>query len=180
MIDKIHTKRCTKCKRIKQHSEFQKDKTKKDGLQSYCKSCQKDYDPSEKGKAVRRCYARTKEGKAAHSRGSKKYQKTDKGKAVYHKAIKKYQKTDKGKVTQRARAKHFSDRHPNYVKARNAVKIIIRNGQLPRPDTLRCHYCPTQAKQYHHYQGYEPEHWLDVVPVCMKCHTNRRLLTNEK
>lgn len=164
MADRIQTKRCAKCKQIKQYSEFQKDKTKKDGLQSYCKSCQKDYDQSEKGKAVKKHYIRSKEGKAAHSRGSKKYQ-----------------KTEKGKIIQQAITKRFNDRHPNQQKARDAVKYAVAAGRIPWPDSLQCHYCPAQAKQYHHYKGYKPEHWLEVVPVCIKCHhKNRRLSRNER
>jgi len=37
-------KTCSKCQEIKPLSEFHKNKTKKDGLNSFCKSCQKAYD----------------------------------------------------------------------------------------------------------------------------------------
>lgn len=37
------TKKCSKCGRELPLSEFNKDKSRKDGLQSYCKSCQKQY-----------------------------------------------------------------------------------------------------------------------------------------
>ena len=36
-------KTCTKCKIEKEFSEFYKDKTKKDGYNSGCKSCYKQY-----------------------------------------------------------------------------------------------------------------------------------------
>ena len=39
----IEEKLCTKCGIIKSTSEFGKNKTKKDGLQSYCKECVKKY-----------------------------------------------------------------------------------------------------------------------------------------
>jgi len=34
---------CSKCKIKKSKNKFNKDKTKKDGLQTYCKKCQKQY-----------------------------------------------------------------------------------------------------------------------------------------
>lgn len=34
-------KRCTRCKEFKQRSEFYKNRSQKDGLQTYCKSCNK-------------------------------------------------------------------------------------------------------------------------------------------
>ena len=36
----ITSKVCRKCNQIKQLTEYNKDKTKSDGLESYCKSCQ--------------------------------------------------------------------------------------------------------------------------------------------
>ena len=32
------------------------------------------------------------------------------------------------------------------------------------------HICGKQGEQYHHHKGYAPEHRLDVVPICRKCH----------
>ena len=55
--------------------------------------------------------------------------------------------------------------------AKNFVNHAIRDGKLSRPDIKLCLYCPKSAQQYHHYLGYEPEHWLDILPVCRKCHT---------
>jgi hypothetical protein len=36
-------KRCTKCLEVKEHSEFNKRTGTKDGLQYYCKQCNKKY-----------------------------------------------------------------------------------------------------------------------------------------
>jgi len=41
MPDTIQTKRCPKCKNTKLRSEFNKNRSNKNGLQDYCKSCQK-------------------------------------------------------------------------------------------------------------------------------------------
>ena len=39
----VKHKRCTKCKRWKEESEFCKDRARKDGLKIYCKGCNKAY-----------------------------------------------------------------------------------------------------------------------------------------
>lgn len=36
------TKRCSKCKEVKDRSEFYKDKSRKDGLRPYCKDCKRE------------------------------------------------------------------------------------------------------------------------------------------
>lgn len=92
----------------------------------------------------------------------KHYRQSAKGKA----AKKRYQQSEKGKNVY----KRFDIRNPEYHKATHAVNNAIRDGKLPRPDTLFCHYCPKLAQQYHHWHGYEKEHQLDVVPACKKCH----------
>jgi hypothetical protein len=46
-------------------------------------------------------------------------------------------------------------------------------GLLPPAKTLLCVDCGAQAQEYHHHNGYEPEHLLDVIPVCRACHGKR-------
>ncbi len=80
-----------------------------------------------------------------------------------------YSKTDKSK----ARQERYGVRHPERRKAKGAVCTAIAAGRLQRPDTLPCHYCPEQANQYHHHQGYEQGQRLNVVPTCQQCHTKQ-------
>jgi hypothetical protein len=54
-----------------------------------------------------------------------------------------------------------------------AVHKAVRNGRLPKASELKCTCCPAQAVEYHHHNGYDKAHWLDVIPLCIKCH--RRL-----
>ena len=111
--------------------------------------------------------------KIAHRKATAKYQKTIKGKINQ----KRHRKTKKGKVNNRAKQKCFRMRHPNQEKAKHAVNNAIQAGKMLKATTNLCHYCPKPAQQYHHWKGYEPEHWLDVVSVCTDCHLkfNRRI-----
>lgn len=170
MAAEIITKRCSTCKQSKPLSEFYKERSKKDGRTADCKICrlkhQKEYSQTEKGKAVLRKghsrYSKTNKNRA----NQKRYFQGKKGKA----AQKRYLQSEKGKVTK----KRYKIHHPERVAARKAVQSAIKAGQLPRPDSLQCS-CGEPAKEYHHWHGYEPEHFLDVIPVCIKCH-NKTIL----
>ena len=149
MAETIISKRCSKCKKTKPISEFYKHSRMKDGFFNHCKSCRAKYQTE--------------------------YRKTEKGKVANRKGCNKYRKTANSKVVQRAGKKRFKARHPNQIKAQQAVNNAITANRLPRPDTLQCHYCPAQAEQYHHHKGYAKKHWLDVVPTCCLCHNNFHL-----
>lgn len=166
MSEQIISKTCRTCKQTKSISEFYKDRIRKDGHQIKCKTCKKEYNTNERGKAAYKRYQQTDKFKAIQ----KRYKESDKGKITY----KRYQQTEKYKVMRQKVCIRYSVRHPKHIQAITAVNKAITIGRLPRPGTLLCH-CGTQAEHYHHHKGYEPEHWLDVVPVCTKCHGKTRL-----
>ncbi len=72
------------------------------------------------------------------------------------------------------RGKYFRDyrsKCPDKIMARRAVQMATRRNDLPTASGLVCEYCQeAQAQQYHHHEGYAPEHVLDVVALCMECH----------
>lgn len=54
-------------------------------------------------------------------------------------------------------------------KAHWAVDNAVRSGKLVRPE--HCQGCGSLCKpEAHHHNGYEKEHWLDVVWLCDICH----------
>lgn len=89
-----NTKRCTKCLVWKGENEFYKDKRHKDGLQSWCKDCHKEYAKERR---------QTKEYKEYYKEYSIKYNKTDKQKE--------YRNTDKYKEYQRKYQKEYRKTH---------------------------------------------------------------------
>lgn len=64
-------------------------------------------------------------------------------------------------------------------KIRDAFKVAARravhNKEL-RGDILPAKYhtckCGKPAKNWHHYNGYEEQHWLDIVALCVRCHVD--------
>jgi len=89
-----NTKRCTNCVVWKGENEFYKDKRHKDGLQSWCKDCHKEYAKERR---------QTKEYKEYYKEYSIKYNKTDKQKE--------YRNTDKNKEYQRKYQKEYRKTH---------------------------------------------------------------------
>jgi len=176
MANTIQTKCCSRCKEIKSLSEFYKDKRHLDGHQSDCKVCFskqiKKYHQTDKYKIAQKRYQQTERYKARIKRCNQ----SKAGKAK----IKRYRQTKKGKKNHRKSAFLYRNLYPERVKAYNAVRHAIAASKLSSPKFLLCHYCPKPAQQYHHWHGYESEHWLDVVPVCKKCHNHlsqRRLFS---
>ena len=83
-------------------------------------------------------------------------------------AGRRYKKTDRG----RASLKRTRTKHPDHVRAKNAVTRAVHAGKIPRATALGCTDCSRMAEHYHH-ESYAPGRWLDVDPLCMQCHTAR-------
>ncbi len=165
----IVSKACRICKQIT--SEFYKNRTRPDGFGTDCKICTdkriEEYHKTPKYKTYQKAY-------------QKAYLQTEKGRELNRQKVRRHMQTEKGKATQKRHAqsekrkktiKAYALRHPNRIKARCFIKDTIRQGKLPSPNSLLCIFCKKPAHKYHHHLGYEPEHWLDVVPVCQKCHS---------
>lgn len=55
-------------------------------------------------------------------------------------------------------------------RARRTVTKAVHDGELRPASAFDCAHCGRGARDYHHHKGYEPEHWLDVIPLCKPCH----------
>jgi hypothetical protein len=74
--------------------------------------------------------------------------------------------SEKGRKVQ----KNNRDKYPNRRKARGKVNTEVQSERLPKVNTQECKCCNNIAIGYHHYLGYEREHWLDIIPLCRDCH----------
>ena len=199
MTDQIISKRCSTCKQIKPVTEFYKNKSDTTGYHNQCKNCANKWHQSEKGRKshrkARSKYKKSPKGRVAEasfrkSQKSKnikrKYEKSEKNKHRrkkqrkldwYIKAQRKYIQSQKGKNN----IKRYRKRHPDKVVAWGIVGYAIKIGQIPKAAEFNCD-CGKQAQLYHHHNGYEPEHWLEVTPVCYKCHNSihSNNLTNDR
>lgn len=162
------TKHCPRCSQDKPMTEFGRNRSRPDGLQSWCKKCTRAYMADYRDKANYRAsvreYDRSPKGRAAHRR----YNHSAAGRASKQRAAKRYYQSAKGKACDQRRIA----RHPERVKARSAVSSAIVAGTLPKAESILCTDCGQPASEYHH-DSYAQEHWLDVVPLCKACHVKR-------
>ena len=144
------TKVCNKCGIEKPMSEFRRNSNGRGigGRRAQCKDCQ-------------RVYHREYNNSFAGQIRSEKYRKTAKA----HKTWRRNNKTKAGRAAQ----KRYCKANPKKRKAKDAVNSAIKAGKLPPVSTDYCTRCGAQAEHYHHW-SYEPQYWLDVIPVCQSCH----------
>lgn len=126
-------------------NEFNKDRSRKDGLAPYCKRCQAHYH-------------------------KERYKKPE-GKQVKLSYNQKYYQTEVGKESKRKAYIKNAERYPNRRKARAFVNNSIARGKLKRASEFQCSFegCDKTAQEYHH-NSYDPENWLNVVPYCRYHH----------
>jgi hypothetical protein len=151
-------KQCTKCKKWKSKSEFHKHKQARDGLKPRCKEC--------RNEARRQHWHTQKYDQGWHAKvvkgRRKRYQEKVKNPS-YREHRRRYQN--------KHRRENGYYREPLIrQKAKKAVEVAVRYGELPKIGTQQCHECEAQANHYHHHKGYDKEHWLVVIPLCARCH----------
>lgn len=150
----LQNKQCGKCRMVLPISHFCRHRRTKDGWDCWCKQCKADYENSNSGQSARQ-------------RALVRYRKTPKYKA----GQRRHYLGNKCKIRHRRQNKLDRKRHPERWRARSVVSYAIRRGQLPHPTSVNCAYCGDRAEEYHHHLGYARKHWLDVIPLCLPCHT---------
>jgi len=198
----MKTKICTKCKVVKPVSEFHKAKHNPSGYNSHCKECVREYytrpEIREQARIRAAAYRATPEGKEAQRRYAatkkekerkKRFKQTPAGKA----STRRYGRSEKGRAAMRRHREKYKD-DPDYqerqkvyranylakketkikIEARRTVNHAVEAGEVPQITERTCNDCGEQAANYHH-ESYEPDRWLDVIPLCRKCHEERHL-----
>jgi hypothetical protein len=77
-------------------------------------------------------------------------------------------------LVSRLKGFRFDSEHEIRIKhaAQKAVYRAISEGRLRPATHFVCVKCRVQqAQHYHHYLGYGGENWLDIVPLCIACHS---------
>lgn len=151
-------KTCVRCQQEKSFEAFPIAKRMRDGRGSWCKECRLAYMRTDRGRAMRKKYGNSEKGR----RYMLDYSRTEKCK----KRQWEYRHSPQGIEMRRRR----DTRKRPHAKARYAVGDAVKAGKLPRVSTLPCLRCSNQAHEYHHWKGYEPENYLNVVPLCRPCH----------
>ncbi len=166
MADSIVTKTCRVCKTDKPLSEFCKHRSRKDGLNSDCRTC---------ARAQGAQWRKRPEYALEHRQYAREYRKTDKHKAIEKAYLSRPEIRDRKNATKLA----LYYKNPEKTFARLAVGKAVDEGKLPRAETIKCRDCESFAKEWHHH-SYEKEFWLDVVALCETCHDKLHSLRHEE
>lgn len=147
-------KQCSKCRETKPLSDFNKNKSRPDGYAHYCKPC-----------AMGRSRQWVESNRDTVRAAKRKY---------YWKNPEKERETARTNRREKPEANNRHNRtynkvHPGRMKAVNTVNRAVARGDLLPVCEKSCVSCGKQAQDYHHH-SYEPEFWLDVIPLCKSCH----------
>lgn len=153
-------KTCSKCGGEKPPSDFHKNRTCKDGLHSWCKTC--------RAKRDKHAPEYSKKYYRDHREKILKYQKEN---------WKKYSQTEGGKEASQRSIRKYQMKYPERMKANRAVNNAIRGGKLTRPTT--CESCKKRRFVHGHHEDYINRP-LDIDWLCRECHIElHRLLRSE-
>lgn len=134
-------KKCRACNHVLSVLCFGISKDRADGLHPLCKECKR---------------ADNVKWKQDNTEATKKYSEL-------------YRTVNADKLSRKQ--SQYREKYPDRYKAMNAVNNAILLGKLVRATDSYCANpeCGNKAKEYHH-NSYDPEHWLDVIPLCASCH----------
>lgn len=159
-------KECFKCKETKPLSCFYKHSQMADGHLNKCKECAKNDTKENRAENIE-YYKEYDRNRPNHDERVKK--RCEKVKQMYSQ-----DEVYKNKILESKT--HWIERNKHKRQAQVACGNAVRDGRLPKPSS--CKHCGVSGVkiQYHHH-SYEKEFWLDVIPLCTKCHglEHRRL-----
>lgn len=153
----VQTKKCTLCGYDKPVAEFYRNKATRDGYTRRCRACTKAVNESRKD-VIREYYRKNKQKIIAQTV--------------------EYRRSTAAKKKRTAQGTRYRENYPNKAKAQYAVSHAVARGSLPKASTQNCAHCGGNATEYHHW-SYEPEHRLDVVPLCHGCHMKVHFTSRE-
>jgi len=168
-------KKCQKCKQYKPFEEFHRNKTFADGRAERCKQCRKvdskkHYDRHNKQIKARMYKYYHNGGKEV---AQKRHSKPEVQDMYYtYKQTPEYKRKTQLRIrkpgTKEVNRKYYQTNKLRF-RAYAAVAAAIRKGTLKHPKDCKCSMCSKQAVLYHHH-SYDKQYWLDIIPLCERCH----------
>ena len=145
-------KKCPECQKVKEYSEFYKNRTTKDGFHGYCKNCSRIF--------ARRYHKANKE--KVNERVRRYYEANSK------KIIERTSKWNKANLEKMVGySGNWQRNNPEKFEAKDAVKCAIKLGGLVRG---KCEVCGA-IKTGGHHDSYKEEDWLKVRWLCPRHHS---------
>lgn len=159
---------CYACKQDKPLADFGKNRSKKDGLATECKTCKsrqsKKYHAANRDEHCKKMRVWRNGNLGQCQEKARAYARSEIGRGNNNRATRKYY--DGHKVQCAARAKKRNSENPEKYKAEYIIGNAIRLGKVIRPK--RCQACDKKGLPHAHHPDYSKP--LDVIWLCRKCH----------
>lgn len=170
-------KTCVDCNQSLPVAQFSKNRNSKDGLNSYCKPCASARYKRwrEENQEKRQAYMRDwHQANVAHETAYKRsrYQSDD----SYRRHVLELGRAYRERHAEAVRQRHWQGKKSkgfqnDLTRAHTTVNRAVRRGLLPPAWSMVCDGCDEmQAAHWHHHKGYDRQHWLEVIPLCLDCH----------
>jgi len=198
--------RCSKCKMVKEETEFSRNRSKATGHNSVCKECQRAASKEYWARNGHK-YAKGGEKEREHKPETpqdvatrKRYVEANRERlnarqrqyyADHREQRKQYYDANRNTILARRRAYvkanieqltaksyEYAERYPERIEAAKAVRDAIKRKQIKPAKKCKCADCGQKAEHLHH-ESYAPEKWLDVVPLCRSCHRKRHIMSKQ-
>jgi hypothetical protein len=159
------TKRCPKCEEVKSLSSFNKNKTRKDGHQNTCKTCQrlyhKEYRQNNRDRELQRCKEYRQNNPDKVSQWQKEYYQNNQGRILQRR--KEHHQVNRGRILQRHKEYHQNNR--DKARAKSARKRAAkRNATPPWADKAVIEAIYAEALWFQDFTC-EPYHVDHIVPL---------------
>jgi hypothetical protein len=171
MQDQPTTKPCKKCGKVLPLTAFPTRKSAKDGHRHECFTCNAAYHAAYYSE--RREEWKTKgaihyvQNRSRVAANSAAYYRAHREEYIARAREWVRAHPDQAKESFRKSAHRQSKMRPDRVLALTAVHAATKKGTLIRQP---CQNCGNPKSEGHHHLGYAPEHYLDVIWLCRRCH----------
>lgn len=171
-------KTCVDCGEAKPVANFSKNRNSKDGLNSYCTPCAsarykrwREENQARRNEYMREWHKANLEHETRHAR--ERYQNDE----LHRRRVLEWGRAYRERNADAVRERHWARKKTagfqnDITRAHTTVSRAVRRGILPPAWSMVCDECQeAQAAHWHHHKGYDPEYKLDVIAVCIDCHT---------
>ena len=143
----MESKCCPKCERLLSIKEFSKNRSTKDGLQSWCRACKASYCATHKAETAAYMIIY----RAEHKKEAADYQAT-------------YRQTPNGRAKVNAGIVRYRIKHPQREHCRRQLRDAIAAGKIKRQSCVN----GCKAKSEGHHLNYQKP--FAVIWLCRECH----------
>lgn len=146
-------KRCYRCEETKDTKFFHKNKSKRDGFSTWCKTCRREY--GQRSEVKEACAIRMQKYQRKYQQHLREYQR-------------KYQLRPEVKVAHAKAGRKYKEKFPEKIAAGNTINNAIKANHVTKPTTCSVNNKDCRGQIEGHHPDYSTP--LDVIWLCQYHH----------